>query len=260
MTTLHTYRTGDGLPIVLLHAFPLDRRMWDDVATALPGSRPVHAIDLPGTPGNDDQLPPPSLDTSALRVADALAGAGIERAVVAGLSMGGYVALALAELRPELVAGLGLLDTKSVADAPEAVANRRRIADEAESSGTVDVVRPMSATLLGETTVAARPELVERVSAWIGAQPPAGVAWSQRAMAARPDRTRVLADLGRPVTVVVGDEDGLTPLEQAEHMADAAPGARLVVVPHAGHLSAVEDPGAVADALEELVSRAEQAV
>lgn len=258
MTSLHTYRTGDGMPLVLLHAFPVDHRMWDDVAAALPGARAVHAVDLPGTPGNAEQLPPPSIDTSALRVADALAGAGIERAVVAGLSMGGYVALALAELRPALVAGLGLVDTKSVADAPEAAANRLRIADAAESSGTVDVVRSMPGTLLGETTRAARPELADRVGGWIGEQPPAGVAWSQRAMAARPDRTRVLADFAGPVTVVVGDEDGLTPLEQAQHMADAAPGALLVVVPRAGHLSAVEDPGTVADALEELASRAEQ--
>lgn len=258
MTSLHTYRQGDGLPIVLLHAFPLDHRMWDDVAAELPPTRPVHTIDLPGTPGNDEQLPPPSLDTSALRVAETLADAGIERAVVAGLSMGGYVALALAEQHPELVAGLGLVDTKSVADTPEAAANRLRIAHEVESAGTVDEVRPMARTLVGETTRAARPEVADRVAAWIGAQPPAGVAWSQRAMATRPDRTRVVADLSVPVTVVVGDEDALTPLEQAEHMVAASTTALLVVVPRAGHLSAVEDPDTVADALEELAVRAER--
>jgi pimeloyl-ACP methyl ester carboxylesterase len=258
MTSLHRYRSGTGLPIVLLHAFPLDHRMWDGVAAALPATRTVLAVDLPGTPGNAQQLPPPSLDTSALRVADALAAAGVERAVVAGLSMGGYVALALAESRPELVAGLGLLDTKSVADTPEAAAARLRIADEAETGGTVDPVRPMSRALLGETSAAARPELVERVDGWIGDQVPAGVAWSQRAMAARPDRTRVIADFPGPVTVVVGDEDGLTPLEQAQHMVEAAMGAQLVVVPRAGHLSAVEDPETVADALEELANRVEQ--
>ena len=258
MTSLHTYRTGDGLPLVLLHAFPLDHRMWDEVAASLPG--PVLAVDLPGMgPGGGSAgLPEPSIDASAAAVAELLAAAGVGRAVLAGLSMGGYVALALAEAHPELVAGLGLLDTKSVADPAEAAANRRRIADDVERTGTVDAVRPMSRTLLGETSLAVRPELVDRVAAWIDAQPPEGVAWSQRAMAARPDRTHVLQAFADPVTVVVGDEDGLTPLDQAEHMVAAARDARLVVVPHAGHLSAVEDPAAVADALAELVARAER--
>ncbi|MBD5786268.1 alpha/beta fold hydrolase [Cellulosimicrobium terreum] len=251
-----TLREGTGTPLVLLHAFPVDHRMWADVVPALPGEFPVVTLDLPGMGASPAGPDDPSLETSADATADALSRLGVTRAVVAGLSMGGYVALALAERSPELVAGLGLLDTKSTADADEARANRLRIADEATSSQTVDAVLGMPAVLLGETSHAARPHLTARLEAWIREQRPAGIAWSQRAMAARPDRTHVLQAFDGPVAVVVGEEDRVTPASEAEHMAAAAPQAQLVQVAGAGHLSAIEDPAAVADALADLYARA----
>jgi pimeloyl-ACP methyl ester carboxylesterase len=171
--------------------------------------------------------------------------------------MGGYVLLALLERHPDLVAGAGLVDTKSTADTEEARANRLRIADEAESGGTVAPVRPMATALIGETSRSARPDLVRTLAAWIEDQRPEGVGWSQRAMAARPDRTDVLRQFVLPVLVLVGDEDTVTPVASAEHMAAAAPHAAFVVVPHAGHMSAVEQPAVVADALGELAQRAD---
>jgi len=256
--TLHTYRTGGaGLPLVLLHGFPLDHRMWDAAAALVPGERPVLAVDLPGTPADDQELPEPSLDESADRVAAELRAAGVDRAVVAGLSMGGYVVLALLERHPDLVAGAGLVDSKSTADTDDARANRLRIAAEADQSGTVAPVRPMSTTLLGESSRTSRPELVDTLAGWIEDQRPAGVAWSQRAMAARPDRTDVLRAYTGAALVLVGDEDTVTPVEAAEHMAAAVPQAALVVVPRAGHMSALEQPAAVADALGELAQRAD---
>lgn len=236
-------------PLLLLHAFPLDHRMWDAVETLLTGFPGVFAPDLPGDLVHGE----PSLEAVADAAAEQLRAAGIERVVVGGLSMGGYIALALLERHPDLVAGLALIDTKSTADAPEALANRLRIADEVETSGTVDAVRPMSGVLLGETTRTLRPEVTAVVDRWIGEQNPAAVAWCQRAMAARPDRTDVLRAFDGPVRVVVGDEDTVTPVAAAEHLVSAAPHARLVVVPHAGHLTAIEDPAAVAEALSELL-------
>jgi pimeloyl-ACP methyl ester carboxylesterase len=237
-------------PLLLLHAFPLDHRMWDEVEDLLTGFPAVFAPDLPGDLVHQEQ----SLEAVADAAAEQLRAAGIERVVVGGLSMGGYVALALLERHPELVAGLALVDTKSTADTPDARANRLRIADEAEASGTVDAVRPMSGVLLGETTRTLRPEVTATVDAWIAEQDPVAVAWSQRAMAARPDRTDVLRAYDGPLVVVVGDEDTVTPFASAEHMAAAVPHARLIVIPHAGHLTAVEDPAAVAAALSELLS------
>ncbi|WP_282946370.1 alpha/beta fold hydrolase [Cellulomonas endometrii] len=252
---LHALRPGTGVPLVLLHAFPLDARMWADVAALLPAGLPVLAPDLPGLGAAQGvPLPEPALEASADAVAAALAQAGHHRAVVAGLSMGGYVALALAERHPEVVAGLGLLDTKSTADTEEARANRLRVAGVVEDAGSVDEVLPMATGLLGAAS-RERPELVGRLEAWIGAQPPAGVAWSQRAMAARPDRTAVLEGFAGPGLVLVGEEDVPTPVAEAQRMADAL-GVQPVVVPDAGHLTAVEAPTRVAAALGDLVTRA----
>lgn len=257
LTTIRPALDSAALPLVLLHAFPLDSRMWLAAGSRVPAPRAVYAVNLPGTPGHVDALPEPSLDASADGVAELLAGIGVTRAVVAGLSMGGYVALALLERHPDLVAGLGLLDTKAVADTPEAAANRRARADRLEGSGTVDEVLPDVDGLLGETTRAAHPDVREQVLDWVREQVPAGLAWSQRAMAARPDRTAALRDFRGPLTVVVGDEDRVTPVQEAETM--AVGGATLVVVRGAGHLSAVEDPDTVASALAELARHADVA-
>lgn len=258
--TARAHDRSGGLPVVLLHAFPFDARTWDEVAAALPPERPVLALDLPGHGAAEGLTPAePSLEAVADSVAASLAEVGVGRAVVAGLSMGGYVALALAERHPGLVAGLGLLDTRSTADSDDARANRLRVAAVVEQEGTVGEVRPMAGAVLGSTSRATRPEVVERVAAWVEEQPPAGVAWSQRAMAARPDRTAVLAGYPGPVLVLVGEEDTITPVADAERMRSVAADAELVVVPRAGHLSAVERPEPVAQALERLTLRADGA-
>ncbi|MEK8228167.1 alpha/beta fold hydrolase [Oerskovia sp. M15] len=147
---------------------------------------------------------------------------------------------------------LGLVDTKSTADDDAARANRLRIAAAVEESRTVDAVLGMPAALLGATSKVARRGLTARLEEWIRSQRPDGVAWSQRAMAGRPDRTEALARFAGPVTVVVGEEDTVTPVAAAEHMVSAVPGAMFVLVPAAGHMSAVEDPAVVAGALGDL--------
>lgn len=261
---VHELRVGDpsGVPVVLLHAFPLDHRMWADVAELLVGEPTVLAPDLPGfgTSPSGDSLAGaagagPSIDAMADAVADALHARGVPRAVVGGLSMGGYVAMALVERHPGLVAGLALCDTKSTADPDAARENRLRVATTVESDGTLDAVLGMRTTLVGESSRATRADLVERVGGWIADQAPAGVAWAQRAMAGRPDRTAVLAGFAGPALVAVGAEDDLTPLAAAEHMAAAMTGAELVVVPASGHLTAVENPEPLAAALTRLRER-----
>ena len=115
----------------------------------------------------------------------------------------------------------------------------------------------MGTSLLGESTRSSRPEVAEQVAVWIDEQDPAGIAWSQRAMAARPDRSAVLRAFGGPVTVVVGDEDAPAFLEAADHLVATAEQARLVVVSRAGHLSSIEQPAAVAAALADLAQAAD---
>lgn len=265
MLVVHRMRPGTGRPLVLLHGFPLDSRMWSDVVDLLPGQTPVYAVDLPGlgtSPTGPDVAEAlglaqePSIDTSADGVAAALRAEGIDQAVVAGLSMGGYVVLSLLERHPDLVVGAGLVDTKSTADAEAARANRLRIADQAERDKNVDAVLGMRTSLLGESNRVTRPDLADRIERWIRDQGPAGVAWSQRAMAARPDRTQVLAEYAGPVSVVVGEQDELSPPDVARPMADAARDADLVIVPRAGHMTAIEAPEPVASALAQLMLRA----
>lgn len=271
MLRVHTLRRGapGRLPLVLLHAFPVDHRMWHDVTDLLPGEPTVLAPDLPGfgaSPTGEDVAEAlgadrgtPSVEVMADGVAASLRGQGVDRAVVAGLSMGGYVAMALLERHPELVAGLALVDTKSTADDEAARAKRLQVADAVVAEGRIDAVLGMRSSVLGATNRVARPDLVERVERWIREQGPHAVAWAQRAMAARPDRTSVLAAWAGPSVVVVGDEDELSPVPTAQHMVDALQDSDLVVVPRAGHMTANESPEPVASALAELLRRAEGA-
>ncbi|MFH5824067.1 alpha/beta fold hydrolase [Georgenia sp. AZ-5] len=262
---LHHYGPDFDLPLVLLHAFPLDSAMWDDVV-ALLGDLPVILVDAPGFGASPapaavaEELgrpAEPSLETYADAVAASLRAAGVERAVVAGLSMGGYAVLALAERHRGLLAGAGLLDTKAGPDDEAARENRLRVAAAAEEQGAA-AVAPMLAGVLGATTQAQRPDLVERVGAALAASPGEGIAWAQRAMAARPGRLSALEDLRVPVLVLRGVEDDLSPQEAANQLAEVLADVEVVVVPHAGHLSPLEQPEAVAHALRSLHERCAQ--
>ena len=269
MLRLHTLRQGEPtLPLVLLHGFPLDHRMWLDVTDLLAGDRTVYAPDLPGfgsSPSGPDvagglglDRDVASLEVMADGVAAAMRAAGVDRAVVAGLSMGGYVAMALAERHPELVAGLGLIDTKPTADDEAARARRLELAETVVAEMRVDAVFGMRTSVLGATNRVARPDLVERIERWIRDQGPHAVAWAQRAMAARPDRTEVLRTFDGPAVVVVVDEDEMVSIEVAHQMAQTLRDARLVVVPRAGHMTSNESPEPVASALTALLRRAEE--
>ncbi|MGJ3509962.1 alpha/beta fold hydrolase [Enemella sp. A6] len=250
--TMHRFGPATGLPVVLLHGFPLDFRMWEAVIAELPGV-PVIAVNAPGFGGSGIPEGEPSLDAYAELLAAGLAEESVTRAVVVGLSMGGYAAMALAESHPDLVAGIGLLDTKAGADPEEAKQNRLAIADAAEGEDGADAVAPMVNAVLGATTHAERPEVVEVLRAWLAEAPPAGIAWGQRAMAARPDRHAVLEKLDVPALVLRGDEDDMSPAEDAQRMADAlGKDAELITVPRAGHMSAIETPYAVAVAIRRL--------
>ena len=241
--------------VVLLHAFPVDKRLWDGVVDAVSEAGwDVVVPDLRGfgesaygPEGPDDE---PSLALMARDVLAMLDRLGEHAVVVAGLSMGGYVAMAMLREDPARVAGLVLADTKATADTPAARADRHRVADEVLAAGSTSALaRAMVPTLLGATTVARRPEVVAAVRGWIEQADPAGVAWGQRAMAARPDSLADLAAYRGPALVIWGEQDGVSPRSEQEAMLTALRDARFVEVPDAGHLSAVEDPAAVAAAL-----------
>lgn len=260
------------MELVLLHAFPLNSGLWDDVRSLL--DHPASEVLVPDfrgfgqtplTDAESEMVPSPSLEVLSRDVFQAMDAAGFERATIAGVSLGGYVAMAMLRMAPERVGGLVLIDTKAGADAEPARANRIRIATEMEQGGDVGVLaRAMLPGLLGESTHADQPAVVERVRAMIESADPAAIAWVQRAMADRPDSHQVLASYVGPVAIVWGEEDALTGWADQEAMlaamADrgdgrfAAPGsargpATFNRVARSGHLTPVEAPAEVAAVL-----------
>jgi pimeloyl-ACP methyl ester carboxylesterase len=240
-----------GPTIVLLHAFPLDRRTWDHIVgplaeagwdVVLPDLRGFGESSY-GEHGPDDE---PSLAVMAADVLAILDRLGVASAVVGGLSLGGYVAMELLRQEPSRVAGLVLLDTKATADTESARDIRLQVARQVLAAGdTKALARAMLPNLLGTTTHAERPEVVGAVRTIIESAEPAGVAWAQQAMAARPDSLADLAAYIGPSIVVWGAEDTVSPRDEQDLMLAALRDGRLAVVPGAGHLSPLEEPAAV---------------
>jgi len=202
----------------------------------------------------DVDLDAPSLDDMAAEVAAMLDERGIERAVLGGLSMGGYVTMAFLRRYPHRVVALILADTKAAADPEPARANRLRIAATAlADSSTRVVLDEVFPNLLGRTTVARRTDVVDAVREMAAAVSPPAVAWAQRAMARRPESFATLASVNVPSLVMVGEEDVLSTLDDAHIMVDALSDARLVTIPEAGHLSAMEQPEAFTEAVREFL-------
>ncbi len=165
---------------------------------------------------------------------------GIQRTVLCGLSMGGYVALAFLERWPERVSGLILCNTRSTADTEEAKQGREATALDALAKGSAVIARAMVPKLLSEHTRSTVPELAKTVEAMIALQRPEAIAAASRGMALRPDRTHVLRDNDTPTLIITGENDALMPLSTSEAIAMAVPGSKLVVLPQAGHLSNME--------------------
>ena len=235
---------GIGPAVVLLHAFPLSRDLWRDVVTPIADSGwRVITPDLPGFGGS--RIPVESIAEMAAAVAGLLDELGVHSAVVGGCSMGGYVALSFAEQFPERVAGLMLVDTKASADTEEARANRHRIAEQVEAArSTVALARTMPEALLGPTTRAARPELVEWAQEQIITSSMVGVAAAQRAMADRSEQFDTLSRLRVPVLSIRGAEDGVSTAADHAAMVAVLQDGIDVVVPESGHLLPIEQPGA----------------
>lgn len=246
----------DGTPLVLLNAFPLDRSQWDPLLAALdspPGD--IITFDVPGI----GDMPLPDEEPSLELIADAAVLAmrevtGHDKAVWVGCSMGGYVAMAVAERHPEAVAGIGLIDTKSSADTDEAREARLTLADAVDGADGHPDPRAAAEGLVG-LEGEGREALVSAVASNVARHAGDGIAWGQRAMAARPDRTEVLGGLDVPAFVAVGELDGLVGMDEAAVMADAL-GVEPVRLAGVGHLAAWEDPAAVAALVGDLLRRA----
>jgi 3-oxoadipate enol-lactonase len=240
---------GDGPAVLFIHGYPFDRSIWTHQVAALEGWSRI-APDLRGMGQSDAPDLGYNMETYAADLAALLDLLGVDEVVLVGLSMGGYVAFEFLRRWRDRVRGLVLVDTRAEADIPEGKRNRDAAAATAREQGAEAVAEAMLPKVLGASTLAGAPATVERVRAMMAATPVAGIIGALGAMRDRPDSTPMLPELaGIPVLVIVGDEDEVTPPAQARAMADAIPGASLVVIRSAGHLPTIERPVETTDAL-----------
>lgn len=223
--------------LVLLHGHPLDASMWRPQLEGLEGSARLIAPSLPGFGGEPAAGDVMTMEAAADRVAAALTDVGVDRAVVCGISMGGYVAFALWRRHRELVSGLVLSNTKAGADDEAGKERRRQLAERLRNEGNFLADNPPP--LLSAD---APPELWDRVKEIVRAQPAEAIAAAALGMAERPDSTPDLAGIDVPTLVVTSTGDTLIPPEATTPMADQIPGARLEIIQGAGHLSNLEAP------------------
>jgi len=239
--------------LLLVHAFPVGMRMWEPV-TIPDGWRAL----APALPGFDGAEPPPgdstAIDDYARFILDFMDHLRLDSAVLGGVSMGGYISFALWRLEHLRWRGLVLVDTRAGADTEQGMAGRERVLETIRTRGTHGVAEDMLSKLLGATTRARRPQLVDHVRRLIERQTNEGVAAAVVRLRDRPDSTRLLREIGVPTLVIVGEEDEITPPSDAEQMRADLEEAHLVRIPEAGHLSCLENPAAFNAALATYLS------
>lgn len=263
-TRLHYVDVGVGEPaVVLLHAFPLHSDMWAPQVACLAAGHRVIVPDLKGF--GKSSAPDDPAEYSMAAYADEVAGLlrllGVERMVLGGLSMGGYVAFTFLAAHGDMVEGLVLADTRAGRDTSEIRQRRTDQQEEVRREATTGAVGSgLVETLLGGLLSPAapehRPQLVDHVRRVMASNPPAGYIGALEAMKNRPDSNDRLASVSVPTLVLVGEHDGPSPPDVVREWQERIPGSRLVVLPGAGHLSNLESPDVfnaeVTDFLERL--------
>ncbi len=248
--TLAVEVRGDGPAVLFIHGYPFDHAIWTHQIAALEGWCRI-APDLRGMGRSDAPDLGYSMETYAADLAGLLDLLGVDDVVLVGLSMGGYIAFEFLRTWRERVRGLVLVDTRAEPDSPDARRQRDAAAATAREQGAEAIADAMLPKVLGASTLAGAPAAVDRVRAMMAATPVAGIVGALGAMRERRDSVPLLAGLsGLPTLVIVGDEDEVVPPSVARGMADAIPGASLVVIRSAGHLPAIERPVETTDAIQ----------
>jgi YbgC/YbaW family acyl-CoA thioester hydrolase len=244
---------GEGPAILFVHGYPFDHSIWAAQIASLDGFRRI-APDLRGMGRSDAPDLGYSMSTYAHDLAALLDTLGVGEAILCGLSMGGYVIFEFLRRWPGRVRGMVLVDTRAEADTADGRRARDAAAALARESGASAVADAMLPKVFSPGTLTGAPGTVTRVRDLMAATPVAGIIGALAAMRDRPDSTSMLPTLtGLPALVVVGEDDQLTPPDAARRMSDAIRGARIAVVPGAGHLAPVENPGEVTRVLKEFL-------
>jgi pimeloyl-ACP methyl ester carboxylesterase len=244
---------GDGAPIVLLHPFPANHEFWQPVAQTLATRYRVILPDLRGHGESEVGEGPATMEKHAADIARVMDDAGVGRAPLIGVSIGGYALFELWRKNRGRVAALGLCNTKAPADNAEARAGRLQAANDVLERGTEPFFESMTPRLLGKTTRETRPDLVDGAVRMMRQMSPADVAQVQRGMAERPDSVETLKTINVPTLLVTGDEDLMTGVNEAELMRQHIAGSQLKVIPKAGHYSPWERSDSVSILLRQFL-------
>jgi 3-oxoadipate enol-lactonase len=239
-------RQGKGNPLVLLHGYPLDHHIWDEIVPLLENTFDLIIPDLRGFGESTTVDTPYTMDDFASDIAGLLDHLGIKKTAIAGHSMGGYVALAFARLFPDRIAGLGLVASQTLADPPDRKEGRYKSAAEVAEKGIGGVMDTMT------TKFTSNPDLQKFARENMEKQGPAAYIGALKAMAERQDSTPLLASMNYPVVLVHGDADVLIPIERGREVKAAVPHAHIVEVKGVGHLPMLEAKEETAKALSML--------
>ena len=247
---------GDGAPVLLVHGFPFNSKMWDPQVEALGERYRLIVPDLKGFGASDapEDRSTYSVDNYADELKAVLDDAGVEQAVVVGLSMGGYVAFAFARRFPEALAGLVLAGTRAEADPPEGLEKRTNQQKQVAAEGPAGLIDAFPGALLSEKTRTERSEVVEQLKAVMD-NPPAGFIGGLESMKQRPDSTSGLGNIDVPTLVIVGSDDPLIPPSASESMHQAIGGSEMVTIPGAGHVANLESPEEFTRALDGFLAK-----
>jgi 3-oxoadipate enol-lactonase len=239
-------RRGQGNPLVLLHGYPLDHHLWDDVAPLLEDTFDLILPDLRGFGESTTVDSPFTMDDYASDIAGLLDQLGVQKAAIVGHSMGGYVALAFAKLYPERVSGLGLVSSQVLPDPPDRKEGRYKSAADVSEKGIGGVVEVMAPKFASDERLQAfARETMER-------QQPAAFIGALKAMAERMDSTPLLSSFKFPIVIIHGEADALIPIDRAREVKNAVLQAHLVELNGAGHMPMMEAKEETARALKHL--------
>lgn len=245
---------GQGTPLVLIHGFPLNRMIWEAQWEGLDKYAHVIAPDLRGFGESEMVVGTTEVSTYADDVREFLDALGINQpAIIAGLSMGGYVAMAYLRRYPEHVAGLILANTKATADTVEGKAGRDRSIAVAKEKGASAIAEGMLPKMFAPKTYESNPELVAQANRIMQSSTVPGIVGGLSAMRDRPDSTGTLLEFSQPTLIIAGADDQLMSAADQENMKQAARNSTLVTIADAGHLSPMEQPEAFNNAVAEFL-------
>ncbi|NQV25046.1 MAG: alpha/beta fold hydrolase [Rhodopirellula sp.] len=251
---LAAHDAGSGPPILFVHGFPLSHAMWRFQLDAFVGDHRVIAPDLRGFGDSDVTEGTVTMEQHADDLAALLDALNVtESVVLCGLSMGGYVAWQFQQKYPERLRALILCDTRAIADTPDGVENRKRLASMVIENGSAAVASAMLPNLFSPVTGSRDQAVIDELRQTISATSPQGIASASLGMAERPDVTSLLPNIATPSLLIVGEDDGISSPEEMRGIAAAMPNASLVVIREAGHMSVLENPKAANTAIREFL-------